>query len=106
MNPQDISALSQAIQNLTTTVEAMRGQLQDISNKVDQSLADLNASSGRNEQKNNEVMSAVEATKTQVELAKSEMSSTKSAVQSAQSQLESKISDLKSELNTILRTVR
>lgn len=106
MNPQDINNISQAIQNLQATLEATQAQITDVRNENNQLTAEVKASSMRSEQKNSEIMAAVDALKTQIELAKSEASSTKSAVQNVQSHLDSKISDLKSELNTILRTLR
>ena len=106
MNPQDISNLAQAIQILQATIESTQAQINDLRNENNQLLAEVKASSMRNEQKDAEIMSAVEAVRTQVELAKSEVSSVKRAVDSVQSHIDAKISDVKSDLHSILRTVR
>ena len=106
MNPQDISNLAQAIQILQATIESTQAQINDLRNENNQLLAEVKASSMRNEQKDAEIMSAVEAVRTQVELTKAEASSAKRAVDGAQSHIDAKISDVKSDLHSILRTVR
>ena len=83
MNPQDISNLAQAIQILQATIESTQAQINDLRNENNQLLAEVKASSMRNEQKDAEIMSAVEAVRTQVELAKAEASSAKRAVDGA-----------------------
>lgn len=106
MDQNALNQIAQSIQSLHSVVEATQAQINDLRNETGQLLAEIKASSTRNEQKDSQIMAAVEAVKTQAELAKSEASSAKSSLSSVQSHIDGKISDLKSELHTIIRAVR
>lgn len=106
MNQQDVTNISQWLQELLKLMQDTHTQLIDLRTENRQMMDDIKGVSSRVDQRDTAIMRLVETLRSQVDVLKGETAQTRTTAENATSSLDSKLSDLKSALNEVRTRVR